>query len=177
MSYSLLIFVFRFTKVFLDVKEKDKRRKKASPEQGRSLMNLHNNEAGRRVRFSSCNSNNRCYYTNNAKRYGEEIAYDLRIIAYNDSSLLLLHTMCRLLCTGRGPVKLLLRNTPHGNFQKDSSVVSVRYYYYYYYYVYVSNRFRAICFFSFLNFDTFHARFNKTPRPRNRFENIMLHVL
>ncbi|XP_050440607.1 protein Wnt-5b-like [Adelges cooleyi] len=40
---------YKFTKVFLDVKEKEKRWKKGTPEQGRSLMNLHNNEAGRRA--------------------------------------------------------------------------------------------------------------------------------
>ncbi|XP_060842545.1 protein Wnt-5b-like [Rhopalosiphum padi] len=40
---------YKFTKVFLDVKEKEKRSKKGSPEQGRNLMNLHNNEAGRRA--------------------------------------------------------------------------------------------------------------------------------
>lgn len=49
-----ILFLFRFTKVFLDVKEKEKRWKKGTPEQGRNLMNLHNNEAGRRV-SSSCN--------------------------------------------------------------------------------------------------------------------------
>uniref|UniRef100_A0A2S2R2W6 Protein Wnt n=1 Tax=Sipha flava TaxID=143950 RepID=A0A2S2R2W6_9HEMI len=40
---------YKFTKGFLDVKEKEKRWKRGSPEQGRSLMNLHNNEAGRRA--------------------------------------------------------------------------------------------------------------------------------
>jgi hypothetical protein len=39
----------RFTQGFVDVREREKNYKRGSREQGRSLMNLHNNEAGRRV--------------------------------------------------------------------------------------------------------------------------------
>ena len=42
----------RFTKEFIDVKEREKNFKKGSKEQGRRIMNLHNNEAGRRVSFN-----------------------------------------------------------------------------------------------------------------------------
>lgn len=42
---------FRFTQSFVDVREREGSFKKGSREQGRSLMNLHNNEAGRRVKF------------------------------------------------------------------------------------------------------------------------------
>ena len=40
----------RFTQGFVDVREREKNYKRGSREQGRSLMNLHNNEAGRRVK-------------------------------------------------------------------------------------------------------------------------------
>ena len=39
-----------FAQGFVDVREKEKNFKRGSPEQARALMNLHNNEAGRRVR-------------------------------------------------------------------------------------------------------------------------------
>jgi hypothetical protein len=39
----------RFTQGFVDVREREKNYRRGSKEQGRSLMNLHNNEAGRRV--------------------------------------------------------------------------------------------------------------------------------
>jgi hypothetical protein len=39
----------RFTQSFVDVREREKIHKRGTREQGRSLMNLHNNEAGRRV--------------------------------------------------------------------------------------------------------------------------------
>lgn len=39
----------------MDVREKDRKFKRGSKEQGRALMNLHNNEAGRRVnKWFSC---------------------------------------------------------------------------------------------------------------------------
>jgi len=41
----------RFTQGFVDVREREKNYKRGSREQGRSLMNLHNNEAGRRVKI------------------------------------------------------------------------------------------------------------------------------
>lgn len=44
-----LYSLFRFTQNFVDVREKDRKFKRGSREQGRALMNLHNNEAGRRV--------------------------------------------------------------------------------------------------------------------------------
>ncbi|PSN49660.1 hypothetical protein C0J52_21725 [Blattella germanica] len=40
----------RFTQGFVDVREREKNYRRGSKEQGRSLMNLHNNEAGRRRR-------------------------------------------------------------------------------------------------------------------------------
>lgn len=42
-------FGCRFTQSFVDVREREKTHKRGTREQGRSLMNLHNNEAGRRV--------------------------------------------------------------------------------------------------------------------------------
>lgn len=51
-SYIVSIKIFvRFTQAFVDVKERERSFKRGSREQGRSLMNLHNNEAGRRVNF------------------------------------------------------------------------------------------------------------------------------
>lgn len=43
---------FRFTQSFVDVRERERSYKRGSREQGKSLMNLHNNEAGRRVKFA-----------------------------------------------------------------------------------------------------------------------------
>lgn len=40
---------YRFAETFIDVREREKSFEKRSREQGRKLMNLHNNEAGRRV--------------------------------------------------------------------------------------------------------------------------------
>jgi hypothetical protein len=39
----------RFTPGFVDIREREENYRRGSREQGRSLMNLHNNEAGRRV--------------------------------------------------------------------------------------------------------------------------------
>lgn len=36
----------------MDIKEREKNLKKGTKEQGRRVMNLHNNEAGRRVGFT-----------------------------------------------------------------------------------------------------------------------------
>ncbi|EEC03238.1 hypothetical protein IscW_ISCW024201, partial [Ixodes scapularis] len=41
---------YRFTEGFVDVREREQNHPRASLAQGRKLMNLHNNEAGRRVR-------------------------------------------------------------------------------------------------------------------------------
>lgn len=41
---------YRFAKEFVDAREREKNFAKGSEEQGRVLMNLQNNEAGRRVR-------------------------------------------------------------------------------------------------------------------------------
>lgn len=43
----------RFSKQFVDAREREKTPLKGSYESARKLMNLHNNEAGRRVRFAS----------------------------------------------------------------------------------------------------------------------------
>ena len=40
---------YRFSKSFIDVREKEKNHAKGSRDFARKLMNLHNNEAGRRV--------------------------------------------------------------------------------------------------------------------------------
>lgn len=40
---------YRFAKEFVDAREREKNFAKGSEEQGRALMNLQNNEAGRRV--------------------------------------------------------------------------------------------------------------------------------
>jgi hypothetical protein len=44
---------YRFAKEFVDAREREKNFAKGSEEQGRMLMNLQNNEAGRRVRWPS----------------------------------------------------------------------------------------------------------------------------
>lgn len=44
----------RFTQGFVDVREREKNYKRGSLKQGRQLMNLHNNEAGRRVSAGLC---------------------------------------------------------------------------------------------------------------------------
>jgi len=41
---------YRFAKEFVDAKEREKNYVRGSEEQARMLMNLQNNEAGRRVR-------------------------------------------------------------------------------------------------------------------------------
>lgn len=41
--------VSRFAKNFIDIREREADAKRGSVEHGRQLMNLHNNEAGRRV--------------------------------------------------------------------------------------------------------------------------------
>lgn len=40
---------YKFSQSFVDVKERENQYQKGSKDQGRKLMNLHNNEAGRRV--------------------------------------------------------------------------------------------------------------------------------
>lgn len=47
-----LNYGYRFSKEFVDAREREKTYEKASMESARLLMNLHNNEAGRRVSFS-----------------------------------------------------------------------------------------------------------------------------
>ncbi|XP_018303886.1 protein Wnt-5b [Mycetomoellerius zeteki] len=44
-----LEYGYKFTQAFVDVRERERSFKRGSREQGRSLMNLHNNEAGRRA--------------------------------------------------------------------------------------------------------------------------------
>ncbi|CAH1365022.1 protein Wnt-5b-like [Tenebrio molitor] len=44
-----LEYGYKFTQNFVDVREKERKFKRGSKEQGRNLMNLHNNEAGRRA--------------------------------------------------------------------------------------------------------------------------------
>ncbi|XP_065341058.1 protein Wnt-5a-like isoform X1 [Cloeon dipterum] len=44
-----LEYGYKFTQGFVDVREREKTHKRGSREQGRQLMNLHNNEAGRRA--------------------------------------------------------------------------------------------------------------------------------
>lgn len=44
---------YRFAKEFVDAREREKNFAKGSEEQGRVLMNLQNNEAGRRVSWGS----------------------------------------------------------------------------------------------------------------------------
>lgn len=47
------ITCYRFTQGFVDIREREKKYKRGSKEQGRTLMNMHNNEAGRRVSLFS----------------------------------------------------------------------------------------------------------------------------
>ena len=51
MCNDLLHSRFRFAKGFVDVREKEKKHKRGSVKFGRSRMNIHNNEAGRRVSY------------------------------------------------------------------------------------------------------------------------------
>lgn len=44
-----LEYGYKFTQKFVDVRDRERKYRKGSREQGRSLMNLHNNEAGRRA--------------------------------------------------------------------------------------------------------------------------------
>ncbi|PNF29428.1 Protein Wnt-5b [Cryptotermes secundus] len=44
-----LEYGYKFTQGFVDVREREKNYRRGSKDQGRSLMNLHNNEAGRRA--------------------------------------------------------------------------------------------------------------------------------
>ncbi|KAL3285518.1 hypothetical protein HHI36_000049 [Cryptolaemus montrouzieri] len=44
-----LEYGYKFTQTFVDITEKERRYKRGARAQGKSLMNLHNNEAGRRV--------------------------------------------------------------------------------------------------------------------------------
>lgn len=48
-----LNYGYRFSREFVDAREREKSFSKGSAESGRQQMNLHNNEAGRRVRQSS----------------------------------------------------------------------------------------------------------------------------
>lgn len=51
-NFTRILFYFllnRFSQGFIDVRERERKYKRGSQEQGRALMNLHNNEAGRRV--------------------------------------------------------------------------------------------------------------------------------
>ena len=49
-----LNYGYRFSKEFVDAREREKSYPKGSYESARLLMNLHNNEAGRRVRHWGC---------------------------------------------------------------------------------------------------------------------------
>ncbi|XP_037093088.1 protein Wnt-5b-like [Pollicipes pollicipes] len=52
---------YRFAKAFVDVREKERKRKKGSVKHGRSVMNLHNNEAGRRSVINLTKVNCKCH--------------------------------------------------------------------------------------------------------------------
>jgi len=52
---------YKFTKGFVDVRERERRLKQGSRRQGRSLMNLHNNEAGRRAVIALTKVNCKCH--------------------------------------------------------------------------------------------------------------------
>ncbi len=41
--------IFRFAKNFIDIREREANKQRGGDDHGRQLMNLHNNEAGRRV--------------------------------------------------------------------------------------------------------------------------------
>lgn len=49
-----LNYGYRFSKEFVDAREREKSYPKGSSDSARLLMNLHNNEAGRRVRHWGC---------------------------------------------------------------------------------------------------------------------------
>lgn len=52
---------YKFTQGFVDVREREKNYKRGSREQGRSLMNLHNNEAGRRAVIKKARVTCKCH--------------------------------------------------------------------------------------------------------------------
>ncbi|EEB10386.1 protein Wnt-5B precursor, putative [Pediculus humanus corporis] len=56
-----LEYGYKFTKEFMDVKEREKNYKKGTKEQGKRVMNLHNNEAGRRAVIKSARVTCKCH--------------------------------------------------------------------------------------------------------------------
>nr|CAD7425623.1 unnamed protein product [Timema monikensis] len=56
-----LEYGYKFTQGFVDVREREKNYKKGSREQGRSMMNLHNNEAGRRAVIKNSRVTCKCH--------------------------------------------------------------------------------------------------------------------
>lgn len=49
-SKKITTLFIRFAKNFIDIREREKNEKRGGDRHGRQLMNIHNNEAGRRVR-------------------------------------------------------------------------------------------------------------------------------
>ncbi|XP_076662584.1 protein Wnt-5b isoform X1 [Halictus rubicundus] len=56
-----LEYGYKFTQAFVDVRERERSFKRGSREQGRSLMNLHNNEAGRRAVIKKSKMTCKCH--------------------------------------------------------------------------------------------------------------------
>ncbi|XP_065580865.1 protein Wnt-5b-like [Artemia franciscana] len=52
---------YKFTQGFVDVRERERNYRRGSAEQGRSLMNLHNNEAGRRATIKKTRVTCKCH--------------------------------------------------------------------------------------------------------------------
>ncbi|XP_019758074.1 protein Wnt-5b [Dendroctonus ponderosae] len=56
-----LEYGYKFTQNFVDVREKERKFKRGTREQGRSLMNIHNNEAGRRAVIKKSKVSCKCH--------------------------------------------------------------------------------------------------------------------
>ncbi|XP_044747052.1 protein Wnt-5b-like [Coccinella septempunctata] len=56
-----LDYAYKFTQTFVDITEKERRYKRGTRAQGKSLMNLHNNEAGRRAVIKNSKVTCKCH--------------------------------------------------------------------------------------------------------------------
>lgn len=56
-----LEYGYKFTEVFVDIRERERKVKRGSREQGRQLMNRHNNEAGRRAVIAKSRVTCKCH--------------------------------------------------------------------------------------------------------------------
>ena len=62
----IILLLFRFAQNFIDIRERESAEKPGTLDHGRKLMNLHNNEAGRRVSVLSLSLS--CTHTHNTSK-------------------------------------------------------------------------------------------------------------